>query len=98
MQVSYKLIKQGKFSYHKDSQGKVTIAHDVPKELIRSGKIFGNFLNIKGLDITKVNILTSLIYLNMSPMHHEPFDHFIYNFGKLSLFKALLEDSKIQNG
>ncbi len=98
MQVSYKLIKQGKFSYHKDSQGKVIIAHDVPKELIRSGKIFGNFLNNKGLDITKVNILTSLIYLNMSPLHHEPFDHFIYNFGKLSLYKALLEGSKIHNG
>ena len=97
MHVSYKLIKQGKFSFKKDSQGMVTIVHDTPKELIRARKIFVNFLNNKGLDVAKVNILTSLIYLNMSPMHHEPFDHFIYNFGKLSLYQALLEEGKIYN-
>ena len=97
MKVSYKLIKQGKFSYCKDSQGDIIISHDVPKELTRSGKIFRNFLNNKGLDSTKVDILTSLIYLNMSPMHHEPFDHFIYNYGKLSLYKALVKQGKIDD-
>ena len=97
MHVSYKLIKQGKFSFKKDSQGMVTIVNDTPKELIRARKIFVNFLNNKGLDVSKVNILTSLIYLNMSPMHHEPFDHLIYNLGKLSLYEALLEEGKISN-
>ncbi len=95
MKVSYKLIKQNKFSFHKDDQGKITIAHDAPKELNRARRIFNNYLNNKDLDVAKVNILTGLIYLNMSPMHHEPFDHFIYNLGKLTLYKALLEDDKI---
>ena len=66
-------------------------------DTIESGKIFRNFLNDKDLDCIKVDILTSLIYLNMSPMHHEPFDHFVYNFGKLSLYKILLESGKIHN-
>ncbi len=95
MKVSYKLIKQNKFLYSKNSQGNILISHDVPNELKKSAKIFHNFLDLKNLDRVKVDILTSLIYLNMSPMHHEPFDHFIYNFGKLSLYKTLMESGKI---
>jgi choline kinase len=95
MKVSYKLIKQNKFSFHKDSQGSITIDYDNPPELNRARKIFKNYLNNKDLDVIKVSILTGLVYLNMSPMHHEPFDHFIYNLGKLTLYKALLKDGKI---
>jgi choline kinase len=95
MKVSYKLIKQNKFSFYKDTDGRITVEHDTPKELDEARKIFNNYLNNEDLDIMKVNILTGLIYLNMSPMHNEPFDHFIYNLGKLTLYKALLESGKI---
>jgi NDP-sugar pyrophosphorylase family protein len=97
IQVSYKLIKLNKFLFHKDSLHRITIKHDIPIELVRSRKIFNSFLKNKGLDATKVDILTSLIYLNMSPMHHEPFDHFMYNYGKLSLYKALVKQGKIDD-
>jgi hypothetical protein len=97
IQVSYKLIKLNKFLFHKDSLNRITIKHDIPIELVRSRKIFNSFLKNKGLDATKVDILTSLIYLNMSPMHHEPFDHFIYNYGKLLLYKALVKQGKIDD-
>jgi choline kinase len=93
--VSYKLIKQGKFSYSKNALEEITITHDIPDELEKSEKIFLQFLGTKKLNIFKIKTLTSLIYLNMSPMHHEPFDHFIYNFGKLSLYKILLQSGKI---
>lgn len=95
MRVSYKLIKKGHFSYQKNTQGEVEIAHDTPPELASGRSELLKFLDKKGINVSKVNILTSLIYLNMSPMHHEPFDHFIYNFGKLTLYKALLENGKI---
>jgi UTP-glucose-1-phosphate uridylyltransferase/thiamine kinase-like enzyme len=95
MQVSYKLIKQGKFSYNKDSSNKIKISHNLPKDLKKVEFFFDDYLIDKKLDLEKVNIIKSLIYLNMSPMHHEPFDHFIYNFGKLSLYKSLLECGKI---
>jgi len=29
-------------------------------------------------------------------MHHKPFDHFIYSFGKLTLYKALLKCNRIE--
>jgi len=97
MKISYKLIKQGKFSYSKNRQGDVNISHNVPQRLINSIEVFHNYLNKNNLNGPKIDILTNLIYLNMSPMHHEPFNHFIYNFGKLNLYKSLLESGKIKN-
>jgi len=95
IKVSYKLIKKGGFSYKIDTKGKVEITHVVPPELTIGREKLLTFLNKNNLDVSKVNTLTSLIYLNMSPMHNQPFDHFIYNFGKLSLYKSLLESGKI---
>jgi len=95
MKVSYKLIKQNKFAFHKDSKGSIIISHDIPPELKRARNIFKKYLSNKNLDVIKVNILTGLVYLNMSPMHHEPFDHFIYNYGRLTLYKALLRGGTI---
>lgn len=37
----------------------------------------------------KMNILTALIWLNMSPLHQHPFGLFLYYFGKYNLWKAL---------
>lgn len=89
MQVSYKLIKKDNFSYEVKQDGSVHITHNIPEELIGARIKFLEFLKLKKIDVLKVEILTSLIYLNMSPMHNEPFDHFIFNLGKLNLFKSL---------
>ena len=91
MQVSYKLIKKDNFSYDVNHDGSVRISHNIPNELISARNNFLEFLKLKKIDTLKVEIITSLIYLNMSPMHNEPFDHFIFNFGKLNLFKSLKE-------
>ena len=93
--VSYRVIKQGKFSFSEDMKGNVEISNEKPKELTISQKIFHKYIKEKKFDKTKIDLLTSLIYLNMSPMHNKPFDHFIYNFGKLSLYKTLLASGKI---
>ena len=39
------------------------------------------------LDIRKIEILTGIIFLNMSPMHHAPFNHFIYHLGRQKIHK-----------
>ncbi len=41
------------------------------------------------LDYQKVSVLTSLIWLNMAPLHHHPFDIFLFNYGKYNLFKNI---------
>ena len=52
-------------------------------------KLLGKFVFEQSLSQKKVDILTSIIWLNMSPLHHHPFDLFLYNYGKLNLWKAL---------
>jgi NDP-sugar pyrophosphorylase family protein len=37
----------------------------------------------------ELNILTALIWLNMSPLHQHPFDLFLYYFGKYKLWEAI---------
>jgi len=37
-----------------------------------------------------VKILVALIYLNMSPLHHYPFDKMLYSLGRDLLYTELL--------
>ena len=41
-----------------------------------------NFVKNKGLDLNKIYKLTALIYLNMSPLHHSPFDKILFLLSK----------------
>jgi hypothetical protein len=38
-----------------------------------------------------VYLLTALIYLNIAPIHQEPYDRFLYFYGSL-LLNRILED------
>jgi hypothetical protein len=60
-------------------------------DLVESGKVLLEFVESNGLDYKKVQVLTSLIWLNMAPLHHHPFDLFLFNFGKLNLWRALAD-------
>ena len=46
-------------------------------------------LEIKGIDTYKINILTPLIWLNMSPLHSYPLNNFLFYFGKYNLWKQI---------
>jgi len=47
------------------------------------------FIKEKGYDLKKVEILTSIIWINMAPLHEYPFNNFLFNFGKYNLYKNL---------
>ena len=46
----------------------------------------------RGYDWKKVQILTALIFLNISPLHHQPYADMLFHLGKLQLH-LLMEDS-----
>lgn len=54
-------------------------------------RVLFDFLQQEGLDEHKVRILTALIWLNSSPLHHAPYDLFLFYFGKLNLWRAINE-------
>jgi choline kinase len=59
------------------------------ENLVSCQKVLDGFIAENGLDMKKVKVLTGLIWLNMSPLHHHPFNIFLYYFGKLNLWRAL---------
>jgi hypothetical protein len=57
--------------------------------LVRCQEVLRDFIEQEGLDMKKVELLTPIIWLNMSPLHHHPFNLFLYYFGKVNLWRAI---------
>jgi choline kinase len=86
--VNHDIIHDNLFTVSRDSnQVNVDILRKNTLVLCRQ-KLF-EFIDKEGLDAKKVGVLTSLIWLNMSPLHHYPFNLFLYYFGKLHLYESL---------
>lgn len=52
-------------------------------------KILKEYAIANNLDLNKINILTSLIWVNMSPLHEYPLSLFLFYFGKYNLYNSL---------
>ena len=71
--------------------------HSIECDILRRNQLVDcqlelhKFINNNSFEIDKVKILTGIIWLNMSPLHHHPFNLFLYYFGKYNLWKALKE-------
>lgn len=57
--------------------------------LMRFKKILHDFISKEGFCLKKVKTLSSVIWINMSPLHEYPFSKFLFNFGKYNLYKEL---------
>ena len=88
MNLSYKNIKENKFSFDM-SGNKVFYNYEMSSTLIEAKEVFEDFVVDNGYNIHKIKLLTGLIYLNMSPLHHDPFDHLLFFLGKNMIHKEL---------
>jgi NDP-sugar pyrophosphorylase family protein len=57
--------------------------------LLKCKDLLHKFIIEKGYDLKKVEILSSIIWINMAPLHEYPFNKFLFNFGKYNLYKSL---------
>tara|TARA_R110002096_G_C14639352_1_gene725452 strand:+ start:799 stop:2337 length:1539 start_codon:yes stop_codon:yes gene_type:complete len=57
--------------------------------LLKCRDILHKFIIENGYDLKKVEVLSSIIWVNMAPLHEYPFNNFLFNFGKYNLYKAL---------
>jgi choline kinase len=89
--VNHEIVNQNHFEvkiYEDNVHCEIFRKHD----LVESGKVLRDFVEANNLDYKRVQVLTSLIWLNMAPLHHHPFDLFLFNFGKLNLWRTLTDD------
>lgn len=61
--------------------------------LVRCEEYFYKWLFRSGFDVRKVKLLTSLIYLNIAALHHEPYSLLLFALGKQMLAEVLEKTS-----
>jgi NDP-sugar pyrophosphorylase family protein len=90
LEVSHELINKNHFSVCKNNN---ITRFDLYRKysLVENEKMFMDFLKMNNFDMQKVRILTSLIYLNIAPLHHYPYNLLLFHLGKLNLYTLLKE-------
>ena len=94
--INYDYVKLDLISYSETKRG---VDFDFATRF--SGKeyrlILEDFVIQKGWNLRKVHLIVPLIYLNMSPLHHYPFDKILFALGKLLLYQWKLEGQLIED-
>jgi len=88
--LNYDYIKQNLLSYSENEKdGSITF--DFAQRFLTPVyvSILEEFILANGWDLAKVRTLVALIYLNMSPLHHDPFSRMLYSLGRLRLYREL---------
>ena len=86
--LPYNLIKKNMFSFE---IGDSSVYYDfyTKHKLLEIKDIYESFIQKNGFDIKKIKTITALIFLNMSPLHMEPFGSMLYHLGRYMLYKTL---------
>ncbi len=58
--------------------------------LVDCEKFFNKYLDLHGYDRRKVRMITSLIFINIAPLHHDPYSRMLFSLGKTMLLKELV--------
>ena len=87
--IDHKLINLKHFKIENLSKNKIKIDYKQSLSNKKCKKIFYEFLKEKKISVEKVELLTALIYLNISSLHHYPYSLFLYYLGKVELYKSI---------
>ena len=86
--INHEFVKRNFFNIElKD--GRVDCEIQLKDSLVRMKRHFDKWMLANQIDLKKVEILSCLIWLNMSPLHHHPFDQFLYYYGRYNLWRHL---------
>ena len=87
--VSHSLINESRYNVEW-SRSKIEFRLDRTFMLVEIERVFENWLLEEGYSLKKVRILTALIFLNIAPLHHHPYNLLLFSLGK-SMLKLELE-------
>ena len=87
--VNHEMVDQNNYSITIDTGDIVKINIYRFQSLVECEEILFKYLRRSNLDEKKVRILRALIWINMAPLHHHPFDLFLFYLGKYNLARAI---------
>ncbi|MBC8432928.1 MAG: hypothetical protein H8D96_13540 [Desulfobacterales bacterium] len=89
--ISHELI--GKDLYHVDRRLNIVNYDFLRKQsLVECENYFKEYLVMKGYELDRMEIITSLIFLNIAALHHYPYSMLLFYLGKSMLFNLIKED------
>ena len=80
--ISHEIVLNGGYKIE-ESENKINI--DIHMSDSYSELILSKWFKDNKYDILKINTLTALIFLNIAPLHHDPYSRFLYFYGILNL-------------
>lgn len=83
--VSHPIVHKGLFKTSFPADASVHIEIMQTSRLLEVNKAFEFWLQKNGYSITRVQLLTALIFLNIAPLHEQPYGEFIFYYGRLLL-------------
>ena len=86
--MNYDYIKRGLFTYS-SAGGEEFYDYAARASGPDYQRCLRDFIAARGHDPAKVDLIVALIFLNMSPLHHEPWDKLLYALGRRRLKQAL---------
>lgn len=86
--ISYQLIKDRMFTFDM-SGASVYYNYHIKNDLVEARDEYELFISKNSYDLKKIKTITALIFLNMSPLHKDPFDLMLYYMGKSMLHKLV---------
>jgi choline kinase/thiamine kinase-like enzyme len=81
--LPYNLIKMNAFNCYQNAPESIIISYYLSARMKQVRAIWREWCESKGYDIKKIELLTTLIYLNMAPLHKAPFDELLFNLSKV---------------
>ena len=94
LQVNHQNVEENLFYINNDTKVKNECTLDMKCNyyLMNELQCFDKYIEQRGLDLKKVKMINSLIWINMSPLHTYPLSNFLFNLGKYSLHNLLCEE------
>jgi hypothetical protein len=90
LHINHSLVLGGNF-YVSENETEIKcgiLRKDVEVEMEHNLRLF---IEREDLNWVKIDVLTALIWINMAPLHHHPFDKFLYYYGRYHLWRAISE-------
>ncbi len=87
--VNHGIIDSENFTVNIGADNEIILNIHRLQSLVDAEQLYYSFLKANDFDVEKVKILRSIIWLNMSPLHHHPFDLFLFYYGKYTLYGQL---------
>lgn len=87
--VNHDIVNKGLYTCDVDESGNITVDIMCSKKFLDAKEHLMKFCHKAGYNQKKVEILTAIIWINMSPLHDRQFGDFLFNFGKYNLYRAI---------